>query len=497
MKFGHRLLLGIVLGSAATGAIAACVGDEPVVSATDGDPDATSSSDGGSTEHEATTQTEGGGDASKDTSKDTSTPPGDTGTADAQTGCAARTVNDTTGVFVASSGNDVSGCGSRSNPCKTLTYTFAGGAQLSGKTVAYVASGTYNESIQLIAGLSVEGGWMATGSIWSPICDATTSTAVTLHGTTNTTITASYNGTTTLRNVQVTSKASVGAGESVYGIFATGGSTNLTLDQVVVAVAAGGAGANGADGGAATNASGTCSAGNGAAGSTGPNGQGAVAGSFDPSGYTASNGAAATNATAGANGTAGGSGSCATCQTFAGSCPNSCGFGSATLCGATGTSGCGGGPGGGGAGGHGGGSSVAVYVWGAHVTTFGGNLSSGNGGYGGNGGEGASGGTPSAGAAGAAKSCPTQLSNPSCFLSQCSGTLVSETTLNGGSAGGSGGTGGAGGHGGGGAGGFSYAIYVGADGGATLNGGTTLAHGDAGAGGAVNGVPGQAADRFP
>jgi len=422
-------------------------------------------------------------------------------TSDAPTGCAARTANDTAGIFVAPSGGDVSSCGTRTNPCQTITYSVAAAKASTSKTTLYLAAqgtGVYAESIMLDAPITIEGGWSDTGGTWTPICDATTSTAVTIQGVTNTTITATFSGAATLRDVQVVSNTTAAPGGTLYGIFAQGSSTNLTLDQVVVTVGSGGAGINGTDGtiGASATDAG-CVANDGVPGGTGTVGGGAAAGTFTSAGYVATNGGDAGTGNAGDNGSGGGSGACATCDTFSGSCPSSCGFGSAYQCAGNGVSGCGAQGGTGGTFGTGGGASIAVFVWDAQVTVFGGTFTSGNGGNGGPGGAGGDGGAPTSGIGGSALGCPTSLSNPQCAFSHCTGILNASYTLDGGSAGGSGGAGGQGGQGGGGSGGDSFAIITGGDGGVALNGNPTLAHGDGGTGAAANGTNGAAADRFP
>ncbi len=447
-----------------------CVGDSSVV--TDATTDGTTNSDGGSGNDVATT--------------------------DGPTGCAARTADDTAGVFVAPSGSDVNSCGTRTNACKTLTYAIATAKAASAKTTIYVAGGTYAESVTLDAALTIEGGWADSGGSWTPVCGSNTSTVVTIQGVTNTTVHVLFTGAATLRNVKVTSKAAADPGETLYGIFVVGSTTNLTLDQVVVDIAAGGVGDNGVAGGSAVDATDAgCTANNGAPGTSGTAGAGGPAGSFSTTGYAATSGGDAGAGGTGQAGTSGGAGACATCSAFVGSCPGSCGFGSKVDCASDGKAGCGGGGGGGGSAGTGGGSSIAVFVWDAHLTVFGGTFTTSNGGNGGVGGSGADGGADTTGIMGTPGLCPTSLSGPTCSGGFCTGFLNASYNLTGGTAGGSGGVGGQGGQGGGGSGGVSIDIVQGGDGGVTLNGSPTLAHGDGGTGGAAGGTNGAASDRFP
>jgi hypothetical protein len=485
MRYVRKLLMGIAFVGLSCGGFAACVGDD-----SSGNPDATT--DSGT---DVTTQ---------DVTQDV----------DSGVGCSARTADDTSGVFVSQDGNDVGSCGTRSNPCKTLIYSIAAAKSTSGKTILYVAApppasdggadgggstGTYQESIILDAPISIEGGWADKGGTWTPICDTTTSTAVTIEGTTNTTITASFNGSATLRDIRVVSKPSADPSESLYGIFALGSSTSLTLDQVVVDVGAGGIGTDGVDGGvgASTAADAGCAASNGAAGGAGATGTGGAAGTFSSTGYVETDGTDGGNGVAGHAGTAGGNGACASCDVFVGTCPGTCNFGSQNECAGNGIAGCGGGGGGGGSAGTGGGASIAVFLWDAKLTVFGGSFTTSNGGNGGNGGAGAGGGNGNAGAKGADKGCATSLSNPGCVGSVCTGSYGGGYTLDGGTAGGGGGHGGAGASGGGGSGGASYDIVQGGDAGVTLNGSPMFVYGDGGTGGVLGGANGTAGDKWP
>src|ERR1700690_662899 len=153
MNRTRLFLAALVVVGASSGSFVGCVGDDA------------SNSDAAT--NDATTGSDAGG-------KDAS--------GDGATGCAARTADDTAGIFIAQTGEDVSGCGARSNSCKTLQYGIAAAKATTGKTTVYVASGSYQESIVLDAPITIEGGWKASGSTWTPVCDATTSTTVTIQG---------------------------------------------------------------------------------------------------------------------------------------------------------------------------------------------------------------------------------------------------------------------------------------------------------------------------
>ncbi len=485
MRYSRAWLLGVAIGGVVAAAFVGCVSDSD-----DPGPDASS--------QDVTTPDGGGNDV---VVKD-STPP-----TDGPTGCAARTADDTAGVFVAQGvGTDVNGCGTRNNPCNSIAYGIAAAKAGTAKTTIYLAAPTstdagdagasmYVESAILDAPFTIEGGWNDTGGTWTPICDSTTSTAVTIQGVSNKAITASFSGSATLRDIRVLSKSAAASAETLYGIFATGASTNLTLDGVVVDVAAGGVGVDGAGGsnGSAGSTAG-CSTGTGSSGGVGPNGSGGPAGTFSSTGYTPTSGGNANDGTAGANGTTGSTGTCST----AGNCALTCGISQCSttnkgnVCGTSGIAGCAGTNGTGGTLGTGGGSSIGVFAWDAHLTVFGGSVSTSNGGNGGVGGAGGDGGAGQSGVAGSAVECVT---NWSCLNNACS--FIAGTSEPGGNAGGKGGNGGNGGQGGGGSGGDSYAFVQGGDGGVTFNGNPTIAHGDGGTGGAASGTNGAAGDKFP
>ncbi len=403
-----------------------------------------------------------GGDASNDAS-------------DAAT-CAQRAVDDASGVFVTVNGGDTSTCGTRTEPCMTI-QTGINQAKLLGRSIVYIARGTYVESLQLAAGVTLEGGWDTASTTWIPACDTTEVSAVkiTMPPTANVVVTADFSGSAGLRLLSVLGKATAQPGESVYGIFAT--NATLTLDTISVSVGAGGDGAAGAQGDAGAQGGTDCDAGDAGAGpSPGNVGEGATSGSFGPNGWLpASGGPGAADGSVGAPGPCTINSSCiTTCYTCLSVCVNS-------------LAGCGGNAGGGGAGGSGGGSSVAVYSWNAHVQVLGGSFAAGNGGAGGSGGAGGNGGTGGAG----------NVQNATC-LDACSDAGCATVGNASPQIGGTGGAGASGGHGGGGSGGNSIALYNGGNSGSvTLSGSPLLSFGTAGAGGVVNGASGTAAAQWP
>lgn len=405
------------------------------------------------------------------------------------------------GVFVAPGGAGTA-C-TASAPCGSIGAGINTAVSNHASTV-YVAAGTYVEVVTLPVGITVQGGWKSAAGAWTQDCSATAGSDVVIQApsTSNITVKASYTGSATLDTLTVQSKASANAGESLYGIFITGTSTEVALNKVTVTVANGGAGNNGMVGpfGVAADAGSSCPPGSGNTGSTGIPGIGGGVGMFDDNGYenAAGQGSSGGSGGAGAAGLAGADAGCVQalncvynappgCNTVCDCCAYSPIGDAGSSCGKNGTSGCGGGGAGGGTGGMPGGSSIAVYLWGGGLTLTNTTLQAGNGGTGGVGGMGGGmGGAGSMGTAGQEGAVVTIACGDTCKFALGSYTCSAAPTADGGAAGGLGGAGGAGGpggQGGGGAGGNSYALYVGGGSSPPTVTGNTLTFGTAGQGG--------------
>ncbi len=424
--------------------------------------------------------------------------------------CGVTMVDLVHGVFVAPppGGVDSAGCGTSPNsPCASIgqglmTSTMTTGA--GARNIVYIAGGPtggpvalpYVEKLTLPAGVTVQGGWHWAGggsSEWLFDCSASPESVVTVQAlpTQNMTVIAnSNNGMSTLSTLTVLSKATANPGESLYGIFATGANTQLTLTDVLIVVQQGGAGQTGANGNPGVTPP-TCSPGDGnAATGTATVGTAGAAASVSSTGFSPQTGGTGATGAAGDNGPAGAAGMTVTysqCTSVTPSCVQGNNF---SCVGGTGINGCGGGGGMGGGGGGGGGSSVALFAYDATVIVTAGGFQAGNGGSGGPGGAGGSGVAGSAGSVGSPLACSTS----SCMTS--SKCISGETTANGGAAPTSGGgQGNSGGSGGGGSGGDSYAILTGGMAFSRLNISLstppTLAAGQPGAGGG-NGPTGTA-----
>jgi hypothetical protein len=401
---------------------------------------------------------------------------------------------DTThGVFVAQGGGTSSSCGTETFPCGTITAALVVVSQSVGaKNIVYVDDkSTLSEpqTIDLPAGVTIEGGWIDSAGTWTYDCNPTSlPTIQTTSG--NVTVAASYSGSSTLQNLALASKSTAAAGESLYGVFASGSSTKLSLDNVRITVAQGGAGAAGSAGaGGSTGATGGCSpASDGANGAAGGTGSPGTSG-YGPTGFVDTSGAMSTGAVGspGHNGTL----QPPQCGTSYGCGYNFddglCETGSGTqVCGGAGAAGCGGAGGGGGGVGQLGGASIGVFVYAATVTIQTSGITTSAGGAGGAGGSGGAGG---AGAAGTTGTSGVLLGGCVSGAKPCRATSAGSVA---GGVGGNGGNGGPGGQGGGGAGGDSYCVVSG--GGATVSAGWTCTHASGGAGGAPNGTAGSSGD---
>jgi hypothetical protein len=400
------------------------------------------------------------------------------------TTCVAPDV--TNGTFVSPS-SVTTGCGSIGAPCGTIASGIQA-AKNDGKTIIYLAAGTYAEQVTVPSGMTIQGGWTYEGSgQWSmAVCTGigdpsmlaviqTTSGGITVSAT---------SVTATLDTLTVKNAATATAGQSLYGIFASG-TTNLTLNAVEVSVAAGGNGAPSTALGAAPTAPGpSCTPGDGNPATTkGANG-GSLASSYSNAGFTPGAGAPGVAGAAGDNGAAGGSPKTANNEQCTGG--EDCSPNGQITTGNPGTNGCGGPGGAPGLGGGGGGASIALFVTQATVNVVGGKLGSGNGG---SGGVGANGGAAPAtwtyqnGQAGGSTNVPTCRTQIISMVQACFNTSTAEDL--GGAAGGAGGAGSAGGNGGTGTGGDSYSYYLlaGSGGSVTSSGSPAMTNGTVSAGG--------------
>jgi hypothetical protein len=387
-------------------------------------------------------------------------------------GCYLTTPDQSVGIFVAPGGGSTS-CGSEAAPCGTIAAGLAAVASSLGtKNILYIANATYTEQVTLPAGVTLQGGWLDTGGTWTRPCvtNPQANTIILAPAGDSTTVIANFSsaGTSTLDTLTVQSIPTAAAGQSLYGIMATGTNTNLTLNDVSIDVAAGGAGTAGTTGMPGTMGTGNCTtpATTVTNGMPGTPGTAAGNGTYSASGFTPAIATAGGLGGTGSNGVMGAPGVTTMIDNKCVADPNTgCSEVDPDPC-TSGPGNCGvGGTGGlGGSQGTGGGASIGVFAWGATVTITSGSITPGPGGVGGSGGAGGMMGQGGQGAPGANGTYPVGCA------SHCTvhGTFETCTCLGGtqevcamGGAGSLGGNGGMGGQGGGGAGGDSWCWYQG------------------------------------
>jgi hypothetical protein len=378
--------------------------------------------------------------------------------------CSPEQADPRIGVFVDHNSATVVSCGDVTAPCKTIQPAIDLTTTIAGKSVVYVALGTYVETIALKPGVTIKGGWKNTGATFSRACSANPASGVVIQApSSNVTLkVASLGGSATLDTLTLSSRVAPAApGESMYGIFATGTSTMLSLRNVAINVAAAGAGTAGTNSGSGTT---DCSAASdGANGAPAGPATAPLAGLYSSTGYAPGKGNTAMAGHAGHNGQPGTAGGCVTGpQGCFGDPSTLCSYDgpSVTVCAPAAPPGCGGVPGLGGGGASGGASSVGVFAWDATVTASDSRVTAGAGGSGGRGGNGGGatpGGPATTGSASAFTSCYSDPAFPP-DTGHCKSTTTSATPGNPSTPGGSGSVGS---QGGGGPGGDSYAFYKG------------------------------------
>jgi hypothetical protein len=387
-------------------------------------------------------------------------------------------------------GADSAGCGTMGSPCASISQALFNTTTTSGITVVNVDEGAYSESLTLMPGIAIVGGWRYTPPTWVKDMDTPPPPSARLVvqpiSSSKTVVASSMGGTATLCTMTLESMADAGPGETLYGVFATGNPSTTTivnLIDVTILVSGGGNGTTGTNGGMgnAGTASGCTPADAGSMETpVGDAGDPADTGTFSSSGYVPAGGGTGGMGEPGTNGTAAPAAPCITCVA---ACTLGCGIKTSSMgCGGLGVPGCPGQGGKPGAGGGGGGSSVGIFVFDATVTITGSTITVSNGGNGAPGGLGGDGGAGAPGVSGATgSSCSTA----------CGGVPCEPETSeapDGGAPGGLGGSGSSGGPGGGGAGGFSCPIALGGGGNAPLDASAfTQGTGGTGAGGAPSG----------
>lgn len=380
----------------------------------------------------------------------------------------------TKAVFVSTVDGNDAGTGTRANPLKTIAAGITAAA--SANKDVYVAGGTYPETVNLVDGVGVYGGYELDFAQRS----AAETTKIQGQGGS-----AAYAiGDTGVVLQQLTLQGRPDASGNSYGLWAVPGgldNSQLVLENVDATADPAGAPLNGSAGGSGVMGGGLSGGGGGFGGC----GSGALGGAGFLGGGSGvgSRGANGTNgslvvqsgtswlrqqAPTGGQGAPGGGGQGGQGGTGATLLSALCG-------GRGGLGGAGGGGGLGGSGGFGGAGSFGVYAFNSSVVAVQSRLTGGPGGAGGNGGAGGSGGPGGPASLGAAGSCETFFGIVTCAGNGLTGQP--------------GFPGGPGGGGGGGIGGPSAGVYQGGSDSAYVSNASTAASGAAGLGG-LQGVTG-------
>ena len=359
-------------------------------------------------------------------------------------------------IYVSTAGSQMTPCGTLANPCATLALGLSVAQEKTGDggvALILVAEGVYGESIDLLPGVSIQGGFSSDFKVSLPGSEDS-GTVITGTGS-KTVVGTNLAHPVSLINLTVLSGATANPGESLYGVFLANnreGGAPVSLENIFVIAGPGGVGERGTAGDGGPPGQASCPAGGDASTGTVGSTPGVTA-NVVLSGFSAPGGGQGGRGGSGRNGAAGGP----ACGYGLPGCGFNHGFCTGTghptmTCEMGGAGGCGGGGGYGGTGGGGGGSSIGVFVWNLPLTIKGGLLAASAGGPGGAGGSGGAGGPGVGGGKGGSGSITSSCANNSGNCNDVSTTLTGEA----GAPGGQGGTGGTGAQG---AGGSSYGIY--------------------------------------
>jgi hypothetical protein len=161
--------------------------------------------------------------------------------------------DDPTAVDDANCGLGPTGTGGTNHPCLTITHGLAR-AQALGKKTVYVADATYTESVTLVSGISLLGGYHETSWIRHLASTDTTIDGVMSLGSHDITVNATnITAATTFEGFVVRGSENAKAGGNSYAIYVTGSNASLAIQNNQIFAGRGGpgaAGASGANGGA-------------------------------------------------------------------------------------------------------------------------------------------------------------------------------------------------------------------------------------------------------
>ncbi|HME54172.1 MAG TPA: hypothetical protein VKM55_18245 [Candidatus Lokiarchaeia archaeon] len=147
-------------------------------------------------------------------------------------------------VFVAPNGTDVASYGTQTQPFKTISYGIEE-AQVNGKTDVIVATGTYNETIELVNGINILGGYSSDFNL----CSEQELRAVVRNGSQRWTINGSGITTPTrLDGLIIYGPPETSAGTDSYGIYLEDCDSHLLISNCTVLGGGAGSGAGGTTG---------------------------------------------------------------------------------------------------------------------------------------------------------------------------------------------------------------------------------------------------------
>lgn len=239
-----RALVAATAASAIAYAIVACGDDAPAIA--DGD----AAAEAGSSDVQATGDTDIGNGDPDGSLPVTADDPDDSyfdANGDGIDGDAAKAI------FVATSGNDTSGCGlTKSDPCKTIGFAVSRAAG-AGLPHVYIQAGTYDGVVRVVAGVHLYGGYDVA---WKRGPYTTDANRVVIRGAKDTTdnqfvtvVAHDVASAVTIDGLVIEAPTANEAGKSTYAVHASNG--KLVLHRVHIV---GGAGSVGATGGAGIDA---------------------------------------------------------------------------------------------------------------------------------------------------------------------------------------------------------------------------------------------------
>ncbi|HMI93724.1 MAG TPA: hypothetical protein VK509_20260, partial [Polyangiales bacterium] len=162
-------------------------------------------------------------------------------------GCLPTPADPALGIFVSPAGSAVANCGSAASPCSTIAQGMDR-ARATTRALVYIDAGTYGETVVLLAGLTLRGGWDNIAGEWTRKCTADRAASAVIASPTEIGVIAEFAGEAALDTLTIRTKPLSSASESIYAVFARGSTTRLVLNEVTAVAAGAGDGALGTTG---------------------------------------------------------------------------------------------------------------------------------------------------------------------------------------------------------------------------------------------------------